>query len=142
MGTFEVLDHTADVGFEIRAESLEDLLETAADAAFSVILVDRPEEVEAEEEVRIPSDGANQPDELLVAWLQELLYLFETESLVPMRFTFHERGPDALRARVGFGRFDPERHRTGSEIKAVTYHGLEVKQDEKGRWTARVIVDL
>ncbi len=142
MGTFEIIDHTADVGFELEAESLEDLLETAADAAFSVVLVDRPEQVEVEQEVRIASGGPDQADELLVAWLQELLYLFETESLVPVRFTFHERGPDALRARVGYGRFDPERHRTGTEIKAVTYHDLEVTRDDRGRWTGRVIVDV
>ena len=143
MGTFEVFDHTADVGLDVRGAGLEDLFETAARAMFSIVLVDLPQEVEVEEEVRvpIPSDPGDR-EELLVAWLQELLYHFEMRHLVPLAFVFHEKGPEALRVRVGFGRFEPGLHRTGQEIKAVTYHALEVAQQPDGTWSARVILDV
>lgn len=142
MGTWELIDHTADVGLDITASCQEYLLATAARATFAIVLEDRPEEVVTRKEVRVrtPADLADE-DELLVSWLQELLWQFHRDRLVPLEFDFHEKGPSALRARVGFGRFDPDRHRTGTEIKAVTYHGLTVEQTDRG-WHARVIFDI
>ncbi len=142
MGTFEIIDHTADVGLRIEAESFEDLLETAARAVFSIMLVDAPNQAAVEHEVRVEAPpGTRDLEEILVSWLQELLYLFHTKRLVPLEFVFHERGPRALRARVGFGRFDPDRHRTGAEIKAVTYHGLQVCEVDHG-WCGQVVLDI
>jgi len=80
--------------------------------------------------------------ELFVVWLQELLYRFDTERLVPLTFEFYSSGPAEIRAGVGFGKFDPARHRAGAEVKAVTYHGLEVHKDASGAWSARFILDV
>ena len=128
MGTYTVFDHTADVGLAVRAESLEDLLETAARATFDQMLEDWPEAVETEEEVRaVPPKGLEGDlGELLVDWLQELLYVFETRRLVPLTYDFEQAGPREVRADVGFGKFEAGRHRTRLEIKAVTYHELRV----------------
>ncbi|MGB2998752.1 MAG: archease [Phycisphaerae bacterium] len=143
MGTFETFDHTADVGLEVRGESFEDLLATAAHAVFSLVLEDRPEAVETKAEIEVaPRGGLEDQAELFVLWLQELLYRFDTEHLVPLEFDFQEASPDRVRAQVGFGRFDPKRHRAGAEVKAVTYHGLEVHKDASGVWSARFILDI
>ena len=155
MGTFTVFDHTADVGLEVRAESLADLLATAARAVFDQILEDWPDAAEVQEDLRFEiSDPLEEvlarspmatPEgdlgELLVVWLQELLYRFETRRLVPLSFDFAAAGPCEVRARVGFGRFDPARHRARLEVKAVTYHGLQVRE-EGGAWSARFILDV
>jgi SHS2 domain-containing protein len=144
VGTFTVFDHTADVGLEVRAESLEDLLATAARAAFDQMLEDWPAAVEEREEVRSAPPAGLEGDlgELLVGWLQELLLRFDTRRLVPLEFDFAEAGPGGARARVGFGRFDPARHRGRLEIKAVTYHELAVRCEEGGAWSARFILDV
>jgi len=144
MGTFRTFDHTADVGLEVRGESLADLLETAARGVFSIMLDDGPREVATEDDVAAASDPALGDDaaELLVRWLQELLYRFETQRLVPLEFDFAEAGPARVRARVGFGRFDPKRHRAGTEVKAVTYHELAVRAEPGGTWSARMILDV
>ena len=144
MGTFEVFDHTADVGLSIRAGTLQDLLETAARAVFAQVLEDLPAEVEAEEVVAVKVEGEAAGDlgELLVSWLQELLFRFETRRLVPIRFEFEEAAADRVRARVGFGRFDPRRHRARAEVKGVTYHELDVHAEADGSWRARVILDV
>ena len=143
MGTFEIFDHTADVGLEVRGETLEDLLASAARAIVSVMLVDLPETAEEWTDVRVESPaGAEDRGDLLVAWLQELLFHFETRRRVPLDFDFHECGTSALRVTVGWGRFDPARHRTGLEIKAVTYHQLTVRQEADGTWRARFICDV
>jgi SHS2 domain-containing protein len=144
MGTFRTFDHTADVGLEVRGESLADLLETAARGVFSIMLDDGPHEVAAEADVAAAPDPSLGDDaaELVVCWLQELLYRFETERLVPLAFDFVEAGPARVRARVGFGRFDPERHAARLEVKAVTYHELAVRRSPDGAWSARFILDV
>ena len=144
MGTFETFNHTADIGLEIRGESLADLLETAARGVFSIMLDDGPREVAVEADVAAAPDPSLGDDaaELLVVWLQELLYRFEMEHLVPLEFDFAEAGPARVRARVGFGRFDPKRHRAGTEVKAVTYHELAVRAEPGGAWSARFILDV
>jgi SHS2 domain-containing protein len=144
MGTFETFNHTADIGLEVRGESLADLLETAARGVFSIMLDDGPREVSIEADVAAVPDPSLGDDaaELLVCWLQELLYRFETERLVPLRFEFAEAAPSGVRARVGFGRFDPKRHRAGTEVKAVTYHELAVREEPDGAWSARFILDV
>jgi SHS2 domain-containing protein len=144
MGTYEAFDHTADVGLDVRGEDLADVLATAADAVFDQMLQDRPEQVGASEtiDVRCDADLAPDPSEVVVAWLQELLYRFETDRLVPMRIDVDEATGEGVRARVAFGRFDPDRHGTRLEIKAVTYHGLEVGEARDGSWRARFVLDV
>ena len=144
MGTFELFDHTADVGIAVRADSFEDLLATAARATFDQILEDWPTDVEVLTEVaaRCASGLECDRSELLVVWLQELLYRFDTERLVPLTFEFYSVGPGEIRAGVGFGKFDPARHRTRLEVKAVTYHGLEVRRQADGTWSARFVLDV
>ena len=142
MGTFRSFDHTADVGLEVRGESLEDLLATAARAVFSVMLDTGPDAVETSAEVLAETDAASGLEDIFVAWLQELLYRFEMEHLVPLEFDFAEAGPARVRARVGFGRFDPKRHRAATEVKAVTYHELAVRAEPGGTWSARMILDV
>jgi len=144
MGTFSIFDHTADVGLQVRADSLEDLLATAARATFDQMLEDWPDRVDAQEEVRaVPQRGLEGDlGELLVVWLQELLYRFETERLVPLRYEFLSAGPREVRADVGFGRFEAGRHRTRLEVKAVTYHELQVHREADGTWSARFILDV
>lgn len=144
MGTFSVFDHTADVGLEVHAADLEDLLATAARAVFDQMLEDWPAEVETIGTVRATPMPGLEGDvgELLVDWLQELLYRFETEHLVPLRYEFQAAGPPRIRAEVGFGRFEPGRHRTRLEVKAVTYHGLQVRREPDGSWSARLVLDV
>jgi len=143
MGTFRTFDHTADVGLEVRGESLEDLLATAAQAVFSLMLDEGPTAPDVHEDVRVePVPPGGGLEDVFVAWLQELLYRFEMEHLVPLEFDFAEAGPTRVRARVGFGRFDPKRHRAGTEVKAVTYHELAVRRSPDGAWSARFILDV
>jgi len=143
MGTFRSFDHTADVGIEVRGESLPDLLETAAQAVFSLAIEDGPTAVEVEQEIGVePGPGLQSLEDVFVAWLQELLFRFDTEGLVPLEFHFAKAGPRRIRARVGFGRFDPKRHRAATEVKAVTYHELAVREEAGGAWSARFILDV
>jgi SHS2 domain-containing protein len=73
---------------------------------------------------------------LLAAWMEELVYLAETDGFIPHRIERLELAPENLEALVGGERSVPQ-----SLIKAVTYHRLEMEPVDGG-WRARVILDV
>src|SRR5262245_59050417 len=85
--------------------------------------------------------SATDVEDLLVRWLSELLYLYDTQRLLCCSFTFATLEPTHLTATVAGEPLDPERHPIDTEIKAVTYHQIAVEQ-VAGHWQACVILDL
>jgi len=136
--SFELFDHTADIGLRIRAETLPGLFEEAARALFSAIVVNL-DAVRPLQEMAIRVEGDDR-EELLFDWLDELLYRFDTDHLAFCEFHV-ELGEGGLRAAVRGEPIDPDRHHFDADVKAITYHGLKVEQHENG-WMAEVIVDV
>lgn len=135
---YETFEHTADVGLRARAATLDDLFADIARAMFSV-LVANPAAIRPVEELSLQLSG-DRLDDLLFDWLAELLYRFETRRLLLAEFEV--RVSDAgLTATVRGEPIDRNRHELDVEIKAITYHGLRVEQNNDG-WLAEVIVDL
>jgi len=137
MRSFEVLDHTADVLVRARGETLADLLTVCAEAMLSVLVEEGEVRETMSADISVEADDA---DELVHAWLRELLFRFGAEGAVFARFDLHEVGPTRLRATCHGEPFDPARHR-GTEIKAVTYHEFRVEQSGSG-WVADVLFDI
>jgi len=135
---YETFDHTADVGIRARAADLGTLFREAARGLFAVLLV-RPESVRPRETVTLFLEGADL-EELLHDWLAELLSRFDAEHWLPGDFDV-EPTDTGLHAVVHGEPFDPARHALDTEIKAVTYHGLTVREDPEG-WLAEVILDV
>ena len=135
---YKFLDHTGDIGMIVWADDLKTLYAQAATALFDIITdIDR---VEQTEERQITVDGAGN-EELLVAWLNELLYLHEVERLLFHDFTIATLGEKFLRGTVRGEAFRDDYHIIKTTIKAATYHQLQVR-NENGRWWAKVILDL
>lgn len=140
--TVTFLDHTADVGFELRARSRAAVFEGAARALAQLALAAedvRPAEPAAGAateplEVRVdhPDDAA-----LLAAWLRELLFQLATRREVPIAARVEALDATSLRARVTFVREPPPVR----EIKGVTWHGLRMGP-RAGGWFARVLLDV
>ncbi|MBI4565860.1 MAG: archease [Planctomycetes bacterium] len=136
-GTVHVMDHTGDVGIEVRADTREELFRTAAVAMFDLI-ADVARVAPAREEV---IEVAEESDDLrLRSFLAELLYRFFTNGMIFCDFqvSFSEM---RLVARARGETFEADRHALRTELKAVTYHGLVVRPDGGG-WFARVIFDV
>lgn len=147
------IEHTADLGMEVEAASLEELFQRAAAGMMALVRadderpldrpldepLDRPPTALAPRSVRIELDGGA-PDvaALLVRWLRELLYLQEVAGFVYRDATFQRLDESGLRASI---RPDPDPSRQIRELKGVTYHGLEVERTDN-RWRARVIFDI
>ena len=138
MRSFEFLDHTADVGLRARADSLAELLVACAEGMFAVMVEGGDVRDELAVGIALEAEDA---EDLVHAWLRELLFRFSAEGLVVRRYEMHEAAPTHLRATCHGERFDPQRHRGGAEIKAVTYHGFRVERSDQG-WTAEVLFDV
>ena len=137
------LDHTADVGLDVEAPTLEDLFTRAAMGMAWLIqgapLPDPDEAGSASDPApRGLSLTADDLPALLRAWLRELLFWHETESLALAMADFSTLEGSRLEAEIRLRRVEEAPVR---EIKGVTFHGLLVEGGEEG-WRARVIFDV
>jgi SHS2 domain-containing protein len=135
---FEILEHTADVGLRARGDTEAQACENAARGLMS--LLSPSGEVRATEAREVVVEGTDAVD-LLVRWLHELLFLFDTEGLLCAEARVIEFSPQRLRAHLRGERFDPARHEPGEEIKAVTYHGARFERSG-AEWVAEVLFDI
>ena len=133
------VEHTADVAFEAWAEELDDLFAEAT-LALCELCYD-PEEVEGEEERDLEVEGDDR-EQLMVRWLQEIYLLEEMEGWLTAGVKELRVGDGEVVGELVGEPIDRERHTLHTEIKAITYHGLEVECREDGLWRATVIVDV
>jgi SHS2 domain-containing protein len=138
MKRFEILDHTADIGIIVHGENLKALFENAGEAFFHLITDLRKVRRRIERRINIRGESL---DRLMVDWLSELLYLHDVENLLFKGFKVDSVGEDGLKAIVKGEPFQDGVHVIKTEVKAVTYHQIEVRQ-KNGRWRAQVILDL
>lgn len=138
MDTFEFVDHMGDLGILAFGKSLPDLFRHAAEALFHVIT--DPETIQARETRRI-SLRAHDLEELLTDWLNEFIYLFETQGLVFRDFEILSLDEQSLEATVQGEPYDNARHPIETIVKSATHHQLYIRR-EKGLWKAQVILDL
>jgi SHS2 domain-containing protein len=144
-GGFQRTDHTADEGIRVWGKSGKELFEEAAKGMVSIMVtLDAVEPAET----RIVEVEADSAEELLLRWLREILYLFETESVVFSRFQIEKdnisnRKPDKffLRASVGGEKLNPLRHGICKEIKSITRHGFYI-HEKNPWWEANILFDV
>jgi SHS2 domain-containing protein len=138
----ETIEHTADAGLRVWGPTPEDLF---AQAALGMIaLLFDPQHVRPAAARSIDLE-ASDFEEALVAWLQELLYLYEVQRFVPVEVEVQTAGAGGVHAVVRGEPFDHRRHEVRMEIKAATYHGLDIRptRAENGidRWECTIIFD-
>lgn len=138
---YRLLEHTADLGIEVSAGTVEELFRESLRAMTDCLT--RLDRVGIDETrgVALEASGLEQ---LLVSWLTEAIYLHETEGLVLADGIVQiEKSNDgwSLTGSLSGEPFDLSHHGLKVLIKAVTFHQLEVQQREEG-WTARIIFDI
>lgn len=134
---YQLLDHTADLGMAVYGTSLKELYSNSAFAMFD--LITDISKVEPKLSIVIEVEG-NNPEELMVNWLSELLYVLESRSLLLIEFNILDVDQDRLKAEVRGEPYDPARHEFFTEIKAATYHQLKIEK-VNDRWKAQIIFD-
>jgi len=135
---FELLEHTADIGFRVRARSQAELFEAAAAVLISLALEVEP--VEPRHRYALEASG-HDAESLLINWLSEVLYLWDARRLALRHFRVRELTSERVAGEARGEPFDPARHRAKLVVKGVTYHQLRTGEDEQG-WYAQVFLDI
>jgi len=133
---------TADIAFRARGADLNELFAAAADATMNVMIADL-DTIERRVQ-RMVLDSADAEDLLLVEFLQEVIYFKDAQRLLlrPEAVSVQRLGERVrVSARLTGEPLDPKKHEQQVDVKAVTYHRLEVKQTDRG-WEAFVILDI
>ena len=135
---YEIFGTTADVGVTSHGSTLPEAFEAQAQGMFDVMAeLDR---VQAKEEFTVEADGADD-EVLLVAFLNELLFLFDAKRVLLREFHITETGGGKLKAAVKGEAIDLTRHVIKTPVKAVTYHMLKVERTPEGYRTV-VVYDI
>ena len=134
---FEILNHTADVGIIAYGADLKQAFANAAKGLFSLITdLGKVKEVLHRDTELTATDE----ESLLVEWLNELIYQFDTEGIIFKRFEIIRLDNTRLKAR-GYGeKVDKARHRLKMGVKAATYHMLKVERGDGGK--VQVLFDI
>ncbi|HET9596538.1 MAG TPA: archease [Anaeromyxobacteraceae bacterium] len=134
------LEHTADVGVAVDGASPEEALARLVLAEAQLLAGGA--DVVAEREERLRVEAAGSPVERALALLRELLFRFATERVLAAWCEVVTLSEGAAEVTVGLGRWDPDRHAEGLDLKAVTRHAARFEQDADGRWHAQVVFDI
>jgi len=139
---FEFLEHVSDAYIAAYGRSLEEAFENAALAMFEVMTDTSSVDPETSDSLQVEADDEYA---LLYKWLEALLVKFDTEMKLYSRFSVdrikkHD-GTLTLSARALGETYSPEKHRPKVEVKAVTYHKMEI-ETRPGSVVVRYILDL
>ena len=135
----EKFDHTADLGLAAQADSLGELFESLAEALADVIR--SPERVQPRQTHSI-SCQAEDVEALAVDFLSEMLIALQSDHFMPAEVRVTNISLSAITADLLGEPYDDQRHEILTEVKAVTYHQLTVKQTADKTWSARIILDM
>lgn len=135
---YETIDHTADIIIKAFGKNLAETFENAAKSMFDIITDNSEIESVGQYDIELEAPDLEQ---LLVDWLSELLFLSTSQNLV---FGFFKVELDEEKkhiiAKVFGEKYNLSKHKIGVEIKAVTYHMLEVKN--KRPYHVQVLFDI
>ena len=141
MKEFEILEHTADIGIAAYGKTKREVFINAAKGMFEIIAGGTKNLKENfYDKIKLEADNL---EGLLFAWLNELLYISETKLVILSKFKIKELSDFQIKAEVEGMKINPPSVKIEKEIKAATYHHLEIKKDEEsGLWRAQVIFDI
>jgi SHS2 domain-containing protein len=135
---YSVIDHTADLGITVRGTDMKGLFEEAARSITHLMV--RADPVKGTATVKLSVTGCDSAD-LMVRWLGEILYLLKGDNKVVIHMGIDFISSSRLDATLQTVTFDPITDEILHDIKAVTYHQIEVAE-KPDHWEARIIFDL
>ncbi len=136
--TYRYLPHTADIKVAIEAPSLEGLLQDGLAIVRQLFVGESPVEKRAEQPLQLAAANA---EELLLAFLRDLLYRYETSGFIPASLKIEHLDAGYVTGSLLGERFDSTRHQPEPEVKAVTRHGFVVRRTPEG-WYAEAVFDV
>ncbi len=136
MKQYELIEHTADIGLKAYGKDLSEAFKNAAIGMFDIITDNSSIDDVGQYDIDLKAQDLEQ---LLVDWLSELLFLNSAKNLVFGNFDI-TINDSSLSAHVFGEEFDSNKHKKGVEIKAVTYHILEVHNEKP--YSVQILFDI
>ncbi len=133
---YEFIDHTADAEFIAYGNTLEEAFINSVKAMFSIIT--DTEQIRTKIKKRIKLKQKNQI-RLIYEFLEELLFLLDTEGLIPSNDINLKINNNTLNAEIGFDNY--KKYKVNGNIKSVTFNNLEIKKNNN-KFQIRVVIDL
>jgi len=149
MNDFKIIEHTADVGIRVSSKTLENLFENCVYGMYKIIF-NSPPELKKEKTVYTVNIKTSDLEELLVKWLNELLFRLYTKRKMLVKCSvkkINETGTApsgfsfSLEALCSETEVNKNNLKLMKEIKSATYHGLKIRNDFNN-WNAEIIFDI
>ena len=137
MKDYEYFDVTADIGFRAYGKDLNEAFENAGLAIFNII--SDTDDIDATKEISFELTSEDEVS-LLYDYLEELLFYHEVEFMLFSKFHVEIDDELHLKARIIGEAIDWDKHERKTEIKAITFHKMEVVKSDGVKLQA--IVDL
>jgi SHS2 domain-containing protein len=140
--SYSFLDHTADIAVEVSGQTLEELFLSSA-AAWKESVVEQKEfSVSDSKNISITSESL---EILLVQFLSELNYFLLTKkwlinSIEELKIT-EQNERYHLNAKIYGEEYDSKKHILKAEVKAVTFHQMEIKK-RKNEFSTSIVFDI
>lgn len=128
----------ADVAFEARGNSLNEVFEACGDAVFETIA--NLETLGDTETYTYTSENENVED-LLYDFLEEIIYLKDTESLIFKECNVIIKGNNKIEVKFRGDKINQEKQELNTDVKAVTMHMFSLKKEKEG-YRARIVLDI
>ena len=139
---YNFIDHTGDIAVEVEGDTFEELF-TASAFAWQESVIDK-------NKINFPDKRTlnieeQSYEELLVSFLDELNFLFLTQKWIMSKIDIIEirdnNNKIKLKGIIAGENFDNRRHKPKVEIKAVTFHQMEIKR-LKNKYYTRIVFDI
>jgi len=142
MKKFKMIEHTADIGIDVYGSTVLDLFVHSAKGMFAIISGNANTKIEEDFSCEVNLQGEDFED-MLVTWLSELLFICETKRVILTSFNIGKVSKHHIEAGVKGRKIEHLGLKIEKEIKAVTYHNLEIKKNKiTGIWQTRIIFDI
>ncbi len=141
MQPYQFFPHTADLIFEAYGQTIEELFTNAGLATEEVMVDLKTVSPKKKKTIKLKAESI---EELMYHFLDELIFIKDKDQLLFCQFnlTIHyDAGKYTLEGTATGEKINPEKHALGQDVKAVTKHLFEVKQ-EGVIWKAKVLLDI
>lgn len=141
MKPYEYLPHTADVRFRAYGRTLEEAFSNSALAMENIMLDTKKVVPNIERKIQV---RAKEPERLLFEFLGRLLFLLDAENFVLNKIgtiKISRKGAQYILDAVAVGDEISEKYETMTQVKAITYNEMSVKE-EKGIWVVSAVTDV
>jgi SHS2 domain-containing protein len=131
---FKLLEHPSDIGIVVFGKNPKEIFENAGFGLFS--LIGDLSNVESAERFIIKVEGDDQ-EALLINWLNELLFYYDTKSVLIKEFKINKLSNLQLEAEIRGEKIDLDKHTVYKSVKAATYNQLQI-----GKNQATIVFDV